>query len=334
MTLLLRRPMVMALAALLLLLIAAIACGPVAPEDLHTPPAIQQPAPLSDSGAASETPASTETPTPLPPKPTPLPTLPPKPTETPPPTPLPAADWRTPAPALPPDTPHPEGLAGCLESNIFSDTIADEAYLVWCANRIEGHIIAVCRGLGGPAAELRCAARELATARDYATREGFIQCVAITDDVAMLDCSLAAIERIDKQTLALWEVWPKVQAVVERAPEVAAAQRELLRCLAASGYANIDAELLFSWQDFRPPAAAINQESGLTAEQKSRQAALAEPTHQCAQRTGFYAAQHAAWLAEVERLAAADPEAAQPLLNEGLLEMLRESETAPFLTLR
>ena len=322
MTLLLRRPTATALAALLLL-ITAIACGPAAPEDAPTPAATQQLAPLSDSGAAEETLTPTETPT-----------LPPKPTETPPPTPLPATDWRTPAPTLTPDTPHPEGLAGCLESNIFSDTIADEAYLAWCANRIEGHIVAVCRGLGGPAAELGCADRELAAARDYATREGFIQCVAITDDAAMLDCSLAAIGRLDKQTLALWEIWPKVQAVVERDSGVVAAQRELLHCLAASGYANIDAALLLPWQDFGPPAAAITPETGLTAAEKSLRDAIAEPTHQCAQRTGFYAAQHAAWRSEVERLAAADPAAAQPLLNEGLLELLRESETAPFLTLR
>ena len=329
MTLLLRRPIATALAALsALLLMAAIACGPVAPEDLPTPAAIQPPGPLSDSGIVAETPTA------LPPKPTPLPTLPPKPTETPLPTPLPTTDWRTPAPTLAPDTPHPEGLAGCLESNIFSDTIADEAYLGWCANHIENHIIAACRGLGGTAAELRCAARELAAARDYATREGFIQCAAITDDAAMLDCSLAAIERIDTQTLALWEVWPKVQAVVGRDARVAAAQSELLHCLAASGYANIAAALLLPWQDFGPPAAALMPETGLTAEQKSLRERIAEPTHQCAQRTGFYAAQHAAWRAEVERLAAADPAAAQPLLNEGLLELLRESETAPFLTLR
>ena len=335
MTMLLRRSTARAWGALaLLLMLAALACGPAAQDDLQTPASIQQPAPLSDTNAAEETPTPapkpTETPTPLPTKPTPLPTLPPKPTETPFPTPLPTLDWRTPAPTIIPDTPHPEGLSGCLDSNIFWDTIADEAYLAWCANRLESHIIATCRGLGGPAAELSCAAGELAAARDYATREGFIQCLAITDAAAMLDCSLAAIERIERQTFALGEIWPQIQAVVERDSAVISTQREVIDCLAARGYEHIDAELLFPWQDFGPPAAATE----LTAEQQSLSEAIAEATDLCAKQTGFYAAQHAAWLGEVERLAEADPEAARPLLNEGLLAMLRQGEPAPFLTLR
>ena len=336
MTLLLRRRMVMALAALsALLLIAALACGPVAPEDAPTPAAIQQPAPLSDSGAAAEIPAPTETPTALPPKPTPLPTLPPKPTETPLPTPPPTLDLRTPAPTLAPDTPHPDGLAGCLEMSIFVNTLSEYSdYMAWCDTQIVDRIIANCRGNGDSTAELNCAAKELENAREYNTRVGFTRCAAITDDTALQECGIESSDLISKHFHRLWDAWAKVRVVVNRDSEVVTTRKDVITCLEALGHEKVDVDLLFQWQRFDNPDTFDQQEESYTREQKATRSELAEPADQCARQTGYYAAQDAAWTAEVERLYKEEPETAAPLRNEGILEILKGHEIAPFLTLR
>ena len=333
---LLRRRMVMALAALsALLLMAAIACGPVAPEDASTPAAIQQPAPLSDSGAAEETPTPAETPTALPPKPTPLPTLPPKPTETPLPTPYPTPDLRTPAPTLAPDTPHPDGLAGCLEMSIFVATPTEYSdYIDWCSEQIIAHVVTTCRGSGDSEAELACANRTLENARQYYIRVGFIRCFAITNEVASEECAIESGDLFNKHIYNLWDVWAKVHAAANRDQAVVTAQKDVITCLEALGHENIEVGQLFRWQLYNDPAELQQRDEGYTPEQKADRAALAEPADQCARQTGYYAAQDAAWTAEVERLYKEEPETAAPLRNEGILEILQAPGVAPFLTLR
>ena len=336
MTLLLRCPMATALAALsALLLIAALACGPVAQENLPTPAAIQQPAPLSDSGAAAETSASTETPAALPPKPTPLPTLPPKPTETLLPTPLPTLDLRTPAPTLAPDTPHPDGLAGCLEMSIFVATPTEYSdYIDWCSEQIIAHVVTTCRGSGDSEAELACANQTLENARQYYIRVGFIRCFAITNEVASEECAIESGDLFNNHIYNLWDVWAKVHAAANRDQAVVTVQKDVIACLEALGHEKIEVSQLFRWQLYNDPAELQQRDAGYTPEQKADRAALAEPTDQCARQTGYYAAQDAAWTAEVERLYQEEPETAAPLRNEGILEILKGHEIAPFLTLR
>ena len=218
---LLRRRMATGLAALsALLLMAALACGPAAPEDLHTPAAIQQPAPLSDSGA-SETPIPTNTPAPTP-KPT---ALPPKPTETPFPTPYPTRDLRTPAPTVILDPPHPEGVAGCREYNFFGSPTAEADYLGWCNEEFSKLVISACSGLANSEAEHDCGREELADVSDYFIREGPIQCDAVADSSYQQECFSESYQNWEKFFSGLYEMWPKVQLAVARDAAVATAQK-------------------------------------------------------------------------------------------------------------
>ena len=351
---LLRCRMVMAWAAWALLLMAAIACGPVAPEDALTPAALQQPAPLSDSGSAetptpthtpAPTPKPTETPTPLPtlppkptetptalpPKPTPLPTLPPKPTETPLPTPYPTPDLRTPAPTLAPDTPHPEGLAGCREYNFFGSPITEGDYLGWCNEEFSKLVISACSGLATSEAEHNCGREELADVSDYFIREGPIQCDAVADSSYQQECFSESYQNWEKFFSGLEGMWPKVRLVVARDAAVITAQRDVMTCLEASGYESIDSDLLFPWQVFEDPTVYEEREAGYTEAEKAMRLELWEPADQCARQHGFYEAQDAAWLAELNRLSKEEPEAAKPLLDAGLLEILQAPGAAAFL---
>ena len=326
---LLRRQMVMAWAALALLLMAAIACGPVAQEDLQTPAAIQQPAPLSDSGAAEETPTPAETPTPLPTKPTPLPTLPPKPTETPLPTLIPQ-EQATPSFAHLMQ-PHPRGLAGCREYSMFGSPTAEVVYLDWCTEEFAKGVLSACSGLATSEATLACSRRELAEVKHYLTREGILQCIALTDFDARSECSNQSSQRVEKFFSGLFEMWPKVQLVVARDAEVVTAQKDVITCLERLGHEKIDPDLLFPWQLLDDPVAHGKQEAEYTAAEKASRLELWEPADQCAKQHGFYEAQDSAWLTEVERLAKEEPEAAKPLLDAGLPEILKGPEIAAFL---
>ena len=346
---LLRRLMATALAALsALLLIAALACGPVAPEDLPTPAAIQQPAPLSDPGVA-ETPILTHTPDPLPPKPTPLPNLPPKPTPLPnlPPKPtplptLPPKPTETPFPTLiPPEQvtpsfahlmqPHPRGLAGCREYSMFGSPSAEVAHLDWCTEELAKEVLSACSGLATSEATLACSRRELADVKHYLTREGIIRCIALTDAAARSECSNQSSQRVEQFFTGLFEMWPKVQGVVDRDSAVATALMEVITCLEDLGYEEINPELLFPWQVVEDPTVYDEREAGYTEVEKAMRLELWEPADQCARQHGFYEAQDAAWLAEVERLAKEEPEAAKPLLDAGLLDILRAPGVAAFL---
>ena len=335
---LLRRRMVMALAALsALLLMAAIACGPVAQEDLQTPATVQQPAPLSDSGAAAvETLAPTHTPTPtlkpipLSPKPTETPTtLPPKPTETPLPTPIP------PEQAAPSFAhlmqPHPRGLAGCREYNMFGSPATEVVYLDWCTEELAQAVLSACSGLPDSEVTLACSRRELADVKHYLTREGIIRCIALTEADARSECSNQSAQRVEQFFSGLFAIWPKIQLAVAEDAAVATAQREVMACLEALGYQNIDPNLLFPWQLLDDPVTHGNQEAGYTDAEKAMRLELWEPSDQCARQHGFYEAQDAAWLAELNRLSKEEPDAAKPLLDAGLLEILQAPGAAAFL---
>ena len=336
---LLRRPMAMALAALaLLLMAAAIACGPVAPEDAPTPAAIQQPAPLSDSGAAAaETLAPTHTPTPtlkpipLSPKPTETPTpLPPKPTETP--TALPPIAPEQAAPSFAHlMQPHPRGLAGCREYSMFGSPATEVVYLDWCTEELAQAVLSACSGLPDSEATLACSRQELADVKHYLTREGIIRCIALTDADARSECSNQSAQRVELFFSGLFAIWPKIQLAVAGDAAVATAQREVMTCLEALGYESIDPDLLFPWQLLDDPVTHGNQEAGYTEAEKAMRLELWEPSDQCARQHGFYEAQDAAWLAELNRLSKEEPKAVKPLLDAGLLEILQAPGAAAFL---
>ena len=104
-----------------------------------------------------------------------------------------------------------------------------------------------------------------------------------------------------------------------------------MTCLEASGYESIDSDLLFPWQVFEDPTVYEEREAGYTEAEKAMRLELWEPGDQCARQHGFYEVQEAAWIVELERLAKEHPEAAKPLLDAGLLEILQAPGAAAFL---
>ena len=219
-------PSLTALATLVIL--AALACGPVAQSTQEAPaaPTAQPATPAltatpSSSGEATPLPTKqpTDTPAPIPAKPkkTPRLTLPPKPTETPVP-PLPTPDHSVTPSSV---SPHPGGLTGCLNMNIFA-TPPENYYIYsqWCNEEVINYVVSTCKGLGTSETELDCGARVLSSAGDYSVRIGAIKCLAVTDKIAGRECLNQAWETLGKHDFALYDVWPKVQIVVARDPRL------------------------------------------------------------------------------------------------------------------
>ena len=92
--------------------------------------------------------------------------------------------------------------------------------------------------------------------------------------------------------------------------------------------------MLFPWQRYESPDEFEKREERYTEEEKEYRLELAEPSDQCAKQSGLYEAQDAAWLVEVERLVKEEPEEAKPLVDAGVLRVLKEPGVAPFLKLR
>ena len=315
------------------LLLAALACAPAAQprQEDPTKPLPTTTLSLPESTPTDANPTAEATATPIPPKPTepPAPTLPPKPTETPPPT----TTAPQPAPATPaPFPPHPRGLSGCHEYNMFGSPPGDAAYVPWCTEELSNRIISLCAGLSDSEAEHTCGQRELAKVSDYFMREGPIQCDAITDPDHQQNCFAQSYERWQKHFAGLFEIWPKAQQAVAQDPAVAAAMKDVISCLERMGHENINTELLFPWQNLESSEDSAQRESAYTADEKTARIELRQPSNQCAKQSGLYAAQDAAWLTELERLAKADPEQARPLLDAGLIEILKRPGIPAFLS--
>ncbi len=107
--------------------------------------------------------------------------------------------------------------------------------------------------------------------------------------------------------------------------------KDVISCLERLGHEKINPELLFPWQMLESPKDNDERESRYTTEEKASRLELWEPANQCAKQSGLYEAQDATWLAEVERLAQEEPESAKPLLDAGLLKVLKQPGIAAFL---
>ena len=201
----------------------------------------------------------------------------------------------------------------------------------WCYEEFSKRVVSLCSGLATAKEEHDCAKEELADVSDYFAREGVFQCDAVADFDYRQECHSQAVQGWAKHMADLFAMWPKVQGAVDRDEAVVTAQRDVMTCLAALGYEQIDPDLLFPWQVVEDPLTYDKRELEYTAEEKAMRLELWEPGDQCARQHGFYQAQDSAWLAELERLAKEEPEAAKPLLDAGLLEILQAPGVAAFL---
>ena len=196
------RAIAIMLAILSLAALATLACGPATQPQQETPTVPATPTSAPTSPKPKPTPPESKptpiphkaTPTPIPVKPTetPIPTLPPKPTETPLPT-LPTPQQDSPATITFP--PHPTGLSGCREYNMFGSSPEEVQYLSWCAEELSKYVTSVCNGLTTPEAQHACGKQELAGVSDYFTREGPIQCDAITESSHQQECFTKSYEK-------------------------------------------------------------------------------------------------------------------------------------------
>ena len=162
-------------------------------------------------------------------------------------------------------------------------------------------------------------------------REEPIQCDAITDSDHQQNCFAQSYERWQNHFAGLFAIWPKAQLAVAQDPAVVTTMKDVISCLERMGHENINAELLFPWQKLESPEDNNRRESRYTTEEKTARIELRQPANQCAKQSGLYAAQDDAWLAELERLAKAAPEQARPLLDAGLIEILKRPGVAAFL---
>ena len=202
----------------------------------------------------------------------------------------------------------------------------------WCYEEFSKQVVSLCSGLATAKEEHDCGKEELSNVSDYFAREGVFQCDAVADFDYRQECYSQAVQGWAKHLTDLFEMWARVQGVVARDAAVATALMEVIICLESSGYEAINPELLFPWQIVEDPTVYDEREAGYTEAEKAMRLALWEPSDQCARQHGFYEAQNAAWLAEVERLAKEEPEAVKALLDAGLLEILQAPGVAAFLT--
>ena len=223
--------------------------------------------------------------------------------------------------------PHPDGVEGCKNIGLFYSPLETRLYGSWCSHETIKDMRSQCTGIGTSEEELACSEAYFA---DW--KNGFSKfvtvCLVYTDQGTGYSC----LEEKDlgANFLALGEVWEATRLVVARQPAVTAAHAKVVQCLAGKHFPGVPDDFYYSWQH-EPFVEAPTWYSGLTDAEKVLLSAVVEPMNECAENSGIYEAQDAAWLAEAQRLVAAEPTRAQPFIDWGILASLEEEGPAPFL---
>lgn len=140
-----------------------------------------------------------------------------------------------------------------------------------------------------------------------------------------------------KQELpSLWAFWSEMQQTVAQDQAVATAHKKILTCLAGQGHAEVKPEFLFFWQNFQSPEDYGAKLTGYTADERVILTKLARPADECAGPSGYYAAQSAAWRAEVKRLmdqAPEEPEKLKLIASSSIFFVTQRPGILHFLTL-
>ena len=328
------RPPVM-LFGFLLMALALLACGPVAPPDDPSPPLVQS----SDSTAIPE-PTATPEPTqeadedaageseekpPLTPEPTPSsdnprPTKGPLPPETPEPEPEPEYE-------LTQDREHPEGLEGCQSVVMLGGDPAHVEYLGWCFEQLEGHVEDTCSSKTTAAAQRECGETIVAEYESYVFRVGTIKCSAISPAGDRRDCLRDSSIAIKNAQGNVFDAWAKVREAGNQDEKVVKAFEATNQCLKEEGFENVDANLLFSWQKVARPTDRRAAEL-----EKELRETLLKPSISCANEAGLFEAQDEAWAGVLASLAESEPDLVKDLINEGFLNALREPGVSVYLS--
>lgn len=325
-------PVRKAAAALSLLLIIALACGPTAtPQQGGGEPQTPQPTRQATT-PPEDTAISTATPTPVagmpePPKTAgqPTPTTDPTLRELLGPKPTPQPESQT-SPA------HPEGITGCRTLNVHSATYDEIRTLSWCAEELVADVIEACSDISGSTAEqeLNCAKNKLADVESYILREYMVPCMAISTNQEREQCRQNAGTAFANHTRKFEAAWISILNAVHDDEQVKLRRAATDQCVTTAGQTPLDDEP-FPWQ--QTDEKRIEKPAKMTAAQQQALETRYRRIDQCATEQGLYAAQEEAWITELQERFRDDPNSVQPLFDESIKTILEEDGIALFIRL-
>ena len=124
--------------------------------------------------------------------------------------------------------------------------------------------------------------------------------------------------------------YQEVQVVAAGDPEVATAYTKVLVCLADQGYTDLNAQLLFPWQDFVSAADYETRMRGLTDAETTLQVELYPVSDTCASGdSAYYYLLGKAWRAEIARLQKDGPATVKPLADIFLIDAINRPGPDP-----
>ena len=308
-----------------LLAVALLACAPVAPDAPDETSAA--PAPLVLADDPTPTPEPPEEPTTEPTAEPPDQTKPPLPTEEPRPTREPRPQETRPAPTQEPE--HPDRLKGCRDVVLFDGDPTAITHQEWCMEQLIDHVEQECSTQPADT-QRQCGENIVQEYRGHLFRYGVAKCMGISGDAE--DCFIQSSEDFDKAQTNLFKAWNKVRTTGNQEPKVVQAWAATIVCLADEGFRNVNQDILFPWQNFDLPEEYLAKEDALTDDDKELRETIVGPSQDCAKQERLFAAQDAAWTAELQRLNEAEPELVADLIREGLLEELEKPGVTIFLS--
>ena len=230
--------------------------------------------------------------------------------------------------------PHPDGLRGCQSLNLLSATTDEIGYNDWCEWTLTNVVLNECSGMETTEDALSCAQSALSDVQEISLRHAIVPCTAIRDQRDSGKCAVESIKEQENKNLALRLVWKDALDAVSATPAVASSKSAFSDCLMERGHQPLTDEWELPWQ--RNESAQDQMERYRAAPEELRDLRTWAPVvaNECGYESGLYEAQDAAWLAELRRLEAEEPDKFRPFVERGVISILAEPGVAAFLTLR
>ena len=329
----------------LLTLVMILSCAPASQSaserETSQPPNVNPQNGGTAEPTATPLPATSQPPPSVDPTPTPTPKTDPADPGDPVSQPTPENDDSNPAPVFTPEPPRPAaleptgGIAFCADLNPFSSSRADLEYRVWCHEALMQDVSDNCAGYGDGSsdAEHDCGVNRLVDMKSYFLREVGIPCVGISEEQARIQCYQDTMAKADAHLRTLWSTWASILSVVESDANVKQRKAAMADCVVDKGYARPGTDATLEWQEHKAPDQRKADRRPTEPTQEEEEARLTA-IDGCAFSTELYVAQEEIWLSEIRRRSNEDPAQVQPLLDNGIKEILEADGIAPFLTLR
>ena len=230
--------------------------------------------------------------------------------------------------------PHPDGLRGCKSLNVLSASTEEMGYYSWCQWTLTNVVLNECRGIETTEDALSCAELALSDVQEILLRHVVVPCVAISNQRDSGKCSIESIKEHENKNLALRQVWMDVLDAVSATPAVARGKSAFSDCLVERGHKPLTGEWELPWQRNESAQDQMERYRVAPGELRDLRTWALGVVNECGYESGLYEAQAAAWLAELRRLEAEEPDKAQPVAERGVISILAEPGVAAFLTLR